>query len=189
MARGEAMKYLSWILNVVLIIALIAMAKNCHCPDCPEVEDKPETKAIKEKIAAKEREVIQIEKEVIKKEGKVKDLKGKKDSIHYTTDFDSSATIDSVKKELYACDSTNTISNDIIKEQDSIVSLKKKEIILKDTIIAKKDSLIAVSEKDNTKLKSDLENGKRDLKKQKRKNAITKIVAVVVVVASIILVR
>jgi hypothetical protein len=118
-------------------------------------------------------EVVHVEKGVIKekiveKEKEVVKWKQAKEKITYITHFDTVVTKEFVIGELIKCDSIVKIDSVIIASQD--------------TIIADQKQVIVIVESDNSKLK-------RDLKKQKRKNTITKIVAVVVIVGSIILTR
>jgi hypothetical protein len=109
-----------------------------------------------------------IKEEIAVKEKEVTKLKEEKGKIVYRAVFDTLATIDTLYIELIKCDSVVKIDNVIIADQD--------------TIIAGKDSIIAICESDNTTLK-------RDIKKQKRKNLLTKIGAGVVIVAAILLAR
>jgi hypothetical protein len=118
-------------------------------------------------------EVREIEKEVIKekittKEVEVLKLKESKSKIVYRTLFDTMATMDTIYVELIKCDSVVKIDSVIIQEQD--------------TIIIDQKELIQAVETDNTVLKS-------DLKKQRRKNFLTKVVAGLAIVVTILVSR
>lgn len=118
-------------------------------------------------------EIQEVEKEVIKekiveKEKEVIKWKQAKEKITYITHFDTIVTKEVIYGELIKCDSVVKLDSVIIASQD--------------TIIADQKQVITIVESDNSALK-------KDLKKQKRKNTITKIVAVVVIVASFVIQR
>jgi hypothetical protein len=119
----------------------------------PVVDHQKET-IIKDSIIYKEKEVIKWKKA--------------KSEIHYVTEFDTLATIDTVLVELIKCDSVVKIDSNIIASQD--------------TIIVKQKELIELSEAEKEALK-------KDLKREKRKTLFTKVVAGVAIVVTILLVK
>jgi hypothetical protein len=119
----------------------------------PDPEPQKET-IIKDSIIYQEKEVIKWKKA--------------KSEIHYVTEFDTLATIDTVLVELIKCDSVVKIDSNIIASQDTII-IKQKELITLSE--AEKDSL------------------KKELKREKRKTFFTKVVAGVAIVVTILLLR
>ncbi len=105
--------------------------------------------------------IIVREKEVIK-------WKEKKGRIIYKTKFDTLATFDTVYIELIKCDSIVEIDNRIIANQDTIIQQQTEMIGLEEAEI---DSL------------------NKDLKKEKRKLLISKIIAGVGLLLTLILVK
>lgn len=63
------MKYLSYILNVVLVVAIIAILNKCHCPECNEIVGstktskidtlKPDNKLTKRSYKPKPKQIIE----------------------------------------------------------------------------------------------------------------------------------
>jgi hypothetical protein len=119
----------------------------------PVVDHKKET-IIKDSIIYQEKEVIKWKKA--------------KSEIHYVTEFDTLATIDTVIVELIKCDKEVKADNKIIKA-DSI-------------IIAGKDSLLSFAEAEKEALK-------KQVKREKRKTLFTKVVAGVAIVVTILLLK
>jgi hypothetical protein len=119
----------------------------------PDPEPQKET-IIKDSIIYQEKEVIKWKKA--------------KSEIHYVTEFDTLATIDTVIVELIKCDKEVKADNKIIKA-DSI-------------IIAGKDSLLSFAEAEKEALK-------KQVKREKRKTLFTKVVAGVAIVVTILLLK
>lgn len=165
------MKYLIGAIIAFLVFLAGYMVGQNDRGSCPEYKE-PKTEAIKEEIVEKGKEV--------------EELKEHKNGISYTTKFsgfkpkkDSIGKVDTIKVD---CDSlANDIYDNLLK-CDTANQISTKIIANQDTIIADQKKVITIVESDNSALK-------KDLKKQKRRNAITKIVAVVVIVCSIVLVR
>ena len=105
--------------------------------------------------------IIVREKEVVK-------WKAQKDKIIYRTLFDTLATIDTVIVELIKCDSIVNIDSLIIANQD--------------TIIQQQTEMIGLEE-------AEIDNLNKDLKKEKRKLLISKVIAVVGLLLTLILVK
>jgi hypothetical protein len=117
-----------------------------------------------EYVESKQVEVIK--EKIVVKEKEVIKWKEKKGSIIYTTKFDTLATIDTIYVELLKC--------------DSIVKIDSQIIFIQDTIIADQKEAITLGEIENASLKN-------EVKKQKRKNIITRFGAGIIIVAILLL--
>lgn len=180
------MKYLPYILIAVLFFALGWFGNDYFnpCSEYSKVPDKVDS--IKAKIEVKEKEVDSL-KEKKKDHGYTTKFKGLKqksitgkivlpesDSItpksvlqeNETGDKDS--LLNEVYNNLLECDTTNKINESIIDGQDSIIT-GQKELI--ETYEGETKSLL------------------KEIKKEKRKNLITKIGAGIAIVITILLVK
>jgi len=102
-----------------------------------------------------------------------------KTKIVYRTKFDTLATIDTVYIELVKCDSIVRLDSIIIGKQSHQIKSMYEVINLQDSVDFKKDTLILNKD-------SDIKALKKEVRKQKRKVVVTKIVAVLAVAVIIV---
>lgn len=128
---------------------------------CKGCENQPEHIIQHDTIQVFKDKIVIQEKEIIR-------LKEQKAKIIYRTKFDTLATIDTVYVELIKCDSVVKLDSSIIFEQDTIIQEQKKIIGIQAEEIG---GLI------------------KQVKKERRKILISKVVAVVGLVLTIFLLK
>lgn len=138
-----------------------------------------------EKVEVLISEVYVLNQDIKSKDQEIKRLKKGFYGIIYKTNFDSSATIDTVKIELAKADSANKEAKVIIKKQDSAIADR-------DTVIQKNAETIetlmdAVAEGENQQaiLELDLKQQKKKLTKVKTNNTIKTGLIIALNIASI----
>lgn len=138
---------------IFVLLSVVCILFLFHgCKQDPVV--KAQEKAIHDTIVVEKQKIVYQEKEVVK-------WKEAAAGIHYRTTFDSTATIDTVKVEL--------------TKADTLVKIEAKEIAIQDSIDIEKDTIQAQEEKE-------VELVKKELKKEKGKVFLAKVVAVIATV-------
>jgi hypothetical protein len=178
------MKYLSHILVFLLGCLLTYCGTEEFKEPCPQYVESPKVDSIKKKIEVKEKEVevLKEEKKGITYTTKFKGFKPKKkaiDTVKAVSQNNESDTLppDSGKVD---CDSLAQIIYDNLLKCDTSNQISDKIIANQDSIIADQKEVITLGEIENASLKN-------EVKKQKRKNIITRFGAGIIIVAILLL--
>ncbi len=173
------MKYLTYLL-FFLIGCLVSFCGTEYFKEpCPQYVESPKVDSIKKKIEVKEKEV-----EVLKEEKKgityttsFKGFKPKKPKDNTTCNTHDSTTN---YRDNSRCDSIADVIYDNLLKCDSIVKIDSSIIFIQDTIIADQKEVIKLNEIENKGLKN-------EVKKERRKNLLTRFGAGIIIVAILLL--
>lgn len=165
--------------TLTILFLLIAMGLWYCFHDCRDNVPVANIEAIRDTITVYKEKIDSEKATTVKLKSTVSVLKNKARGITYKTSFDSTATVYTVKHDLIKADLSNKIKDSIIVQEDKIIATDS-------AVINEEGKVDTLQNKETQAIQTENKALRKENKKVRRKLVVTKIVAVLAVILTIL---